>query len=178
MILALFSLLVLAGAHELGDFSGATLSGAPAIQSSVPASLTRVEVRVEKLNSGRVTYRYLIINRRTTPLAEVLIGLVPSLEQPELSEQPIGWVPDKNDCPPSMQAPPGWTACVGRQEESRHVFLRFTAGSDSVYLRPNGEMAFSITVARPDSTYGTARFWALSTEFPHEEGQVQLSGRR
>jgi hypothetical protein len=72
-----------------------------------------------------------------------------------------------------MKAPQGWTACVGRQEESDRNFLTFAAKSDSAFLRRGPELTFAVTVARPDSTYRTARFLALFTELLPEGGRVK-----
>ncbi len=157
-------------------FAGSTGGNPPDGTSPAPSSTTqvhtRVEVRPEKHKSGEVTYHYRVLNLRTSPLAEIKIGLVPSLDEPELMEPPIEWIPGANDCPRSMSAPRGWTACVGRQEESDRHFLIFAAQGDSAFLRAGAELAFAVTVARPDSAYRTARFWALSTELPHDEGRV------
>lgn len=170
--------LMLATAGTMGTTGGNTLAYIATGQVSIPAVRTTVEVRPETHKSGRVTYHYRVLNRRMTPLAEIQIGISPDLDEPELSEEPIGWDLDENNCPQSMTAPRGWIACVGLQEESSHHFLIFAASSDSVHLRPNADLSFSVTVAHPDSAYNTAHFWALSTALPNDMGRVKQVDRR
>ena len=143
-----------------------------AAQSATPTPVWIYFATPVTHKSGEVTYRYRILNTGLGPIAEIQIGIAPSLEEPELSEAPIGWDPDSNNCPPSMRVPPGWTGCIGRQEESDRFYLIITAKGDSTCLHPGSELSVNVMVARADSAYRKARFFALSTSLPNYEGKV------
>jgi hypothetical protein len=143
-----------------------------AVQSAIPTPTWVFVYTPETRQSGEVTYRYRISNQGTNPLAEIQIGIALSLEEPQLSEAPIGWDPETNNCPPSIEVPRGWTGCIGRQEESDRIYLIFAAKGDSAHLQPGSGLSVAVTVARRDPTYSGARFLALSTAFPNYEGNV------
>jgi hypothetical protein len=135
-----------------------------------------IEATAERHASGQVTYHYRAVTALSRPIIEIQLGLVPSMDEPELVEAPVGWDPETRECPPSIRVPAGWTGCVGRQEESSRVFIIIAAGSGAEPLPPNAEMRFSVTVGRPDPTYETTRFSAQSPVLPHVEGRVRRVG--
>jgi len=140
-----------------------------AIQLLLAAVLAApVDIAVSRVSGAgqSVTYHFTLRNGTRNQLHNFMVGTTFSDSCPDLQELPVGWG-DSTDCPRSIVVPRPWRGCVYFEEACDGLFLQFDypdtlTGWDG--LAPDDSLRFSVTVAKPDSSYEHASFWVNSNE--------------
>ncbi|HET9232591.1 MAG TPA: hypothetical protein VFP10_00430, partial [Candidatus Eisenbacteria bacterium] len=133
---------------------------------AIDLSVSRVD------RSGSTVYRYSLRNLSRESLFGFMVGAVRSSPScPELQSVPIGFVPDRVECPPSIVIRRKWRGCVGRREDCGGHFLNL-GYPDGEGLVPGGTLTFTVELPAPDPTYESASIWILG-ERNQYEGRVR-----
>jgi hypothetical protein len=164
---ALISILLIASCGrsdppERGPDADSNQSSATAPTSgkhAVPSS--PIQVRAAKVTSpsGRIEYRYTVLNRSAYPITTLLVGYDEYYGRPQLSAEPYGW--DGDNVPSSSsQSPPGWEFTPRPTEEDSLIYINWEITDPERAIQSGDSLSgYAVIVDREDPAYGAGGLW-------------------
>jgi hypothetical protein len=122
---------------------------------------TPIQVRVAKgvSDSGRVEYRYAVVNRSAFPITALLVGYDEYYGRPQLSAEPYGW--DGDNVPrSSFRSPAGWEFAVVPTEEDSLLYVEWSITEHGRVIQSGDSIAgFAVVLDGDDPAYGAGGLW-------------------